>query len=204
MTAVGCSISHDVLQAMCGDLQGTHTGQGEQGLEPPLPFEDIQQAAGVACRIAPEARHDFLITAAFALARGLAVGPPDQRVEPPENLSDELQPAQECVPPANVDELVGQDQLELIGAQMVEQGTGQEHRGPEQTEGRRSEWALGHEKMNPTSHAQSRGNGRRLLGERRACALACAPDVPMTEDPSPCHENQARRQAKRPDHGQEH
>ena len=120
------SISHDVLQSKCSDVRRPHAGQREERSQPIglFPLQDVEETSGITRRGTPKARHDFVVTAPFAHARGLSIGPPDQRVEPPEELCRKLHAARQHVPPTDVNQLVSQDQLKLIRLQVLDQETG--------------------------------------------------------------------------------
>ena len=196
MVAVKGSVSHDMLQSMGGDLERTHAGEGEQGPQLAFPVQDLEQAAGVPRRVTAEGRHGLLVAAELALARGLAAGPPDQRVEPPEEPGEELQVPDEHVAPPDVDQLVGEDQLELVGTQAAEQGGGQEDGGPEHAEGGRAEGAFRHQQADPACDAQRRA---RPVGRsaRSGSASRLVRRIPPTADDARRREEDRARPSDR-------
>ena len=75
-------------------------------------------------RLAADPGNNFLVAAAFPLAAGLAIRPPYQGVEPPDQLRDELQLPRQDIAPPNVDELMGEDELDLLRSGAGHSGPG--------------------------------------------------------------------------------
>lgn len=77
---------------------------------------------------------DVFVAGAFAFVADLAVGEPDEGVEPEEGLGDDLGPADEEVAADPVDEFVEEDIFEFFGLQRIGKIGGKNDAGAEEAE----------------------------------------------------------------------
>ena len=131
------SESHNSLQSSRGDFHRLHAGESRNGFEGLFSREHVEQASGVSGRRAAQLGHDRLVAATLCLPGDSSRRAVYQWVEPPNGPDHQLQRADPGVAAAKVDQLVGQDRLDVFRRFIPNDGFRQQHGRAKQADHRR-------------------------------------------------------------------
>ena len=93
---------HDVLQSALSDIERPDAGEGEHRMQLPFQLQDVDQTLAIQPRVKAQAGDDLFVTTPFPFAAHLTVGPPHQRMEPPQEERQQLQPSERRFRPLEV------------------------------------------------------------------------------------------------------
>ena len=88
---------------------------------------DVEQAAAVDCWRAAELGDGFFVATTLTLAASFAIGQPNERMKPPERLSQQLQQTNQMVTAPYVNQLMNQNGFYLSNLLVDQQRFRQQH-----------------------------------------------------------------------------
>ena len=106
--------AHDRLQTTRGHFQRPDARDRDERSQLTLLFDDTQEGPRITDGFAADAGDHFPVTAVFPFAACLSIRPPDQGMEPPDQLRDELKLAGDDIASLDVDELMSQNQFDPL------------------------------------------------------------------------------------------